>query len=80
MTAKIGNVRSHLKEELATVGRARSARRSIRGPEPGLGAATMVLLGVTWRCINFRRPVGRIRDRGSMVMGLKVELIAMLES
>ena len=55
MTAKIGTVRSHRLEE-AIDGRARSERRSISGPSPGLGAAMRVRLGMTWLLKSFERP------------------------
>lgn len=42
MAAKIGRVRNQWKVEVETDGRARSGRRSMRGPEPGRGAAIMV--------------------------------------
>lgn len=61
MTAKMGRVRIHRKE-LEIGGSARSARRSINGPEPGRGAATTVRRGVAWFLKRWRRVLGRIRD------------------
>ena len=42
ISRKIGRVRAHVFHGRGMSGRARSGRRSVRGPEPGRGAATIV--------------------------------------
>ena len=66
ITAKIGRVRSQRCDDVMG-GRARSDLRSMRGPDPGLGAATTLRLGVTWFLKSCRKVYGRIRGRENMV-------------
>lgn len=49
MVRKMGSVRSQRREEETMGGSSRSARRLMRGPEPGVGAAMRVLRGTAWR-------------------------------
>ena len=63
MVRKMGSVRSQRREEETIGGSSRSARRLMRGPEPGVGAAMRVLRGPTWR--RNRNPYGV--DRGLIV-------------
>ncbi len=51
---KIGMVRAQMCQEGVTVGRARSERRVIRGPELGPGAAMRVRLVVGWNLATGR--------------------------
>jgi hypothetical protein len=68
MAAKSGMVRIHpLRVLVEMEGRARSARRSISGPEPGRGAATRVRRVACWGLRRFGRLPSRRRGRGSIV-------------
>lgn len=49
MARNMGSVRSQRREEEMTGGSSRSARRLMRGPEPGVGAAMRDLRGTSWR-------------------------------
>lgn len=66
MAKKMGRVRAH-RNELTMGGSARSARRSISGPDPGFGAAIIVRLGMICLSRAFRTPGGRIRSIGTIV-------------
>ena len=68
MAAKIGSDRAHRNVVVETGGSSRSARRSIRGPEPSRGAAMRVLRGAACRLEKAFTPHGRNRGLGNILV------------